>query len=196
MDEFLAICQGLGLALAAGVGGVLVPLFAAALASFGFGWDLEGHEFEFVGEPLFLTILLAVNVAGFAIRTRAWAPNLVVAVVALAAGILFAASLTEAGLSPWPGLAAGALIGFLAGALAADVLRAAARRAARSGDPEKIAAETNGLILLASGGGLLLTLASLLLPPLGLVALLALAALALNRRRAAGGKYAGLRILR
>src|ERR687898_554021 len=70
MDLFLAICQGLGLALAIGIGGALVALFAAVMASFAAGIDIDSTDFGFFGETWFLTVLLALVAVGVFARNR------------------------------------------------------------------------------------------------------------------------------
>ena len=62
MDLFNGICQGLGLALAIGIGGGLVALFAAAMASLEAGFDPDGTDFSFITENWFLVTLLVLVV--------------------------------------------------------------------------------------------------------------------------------------
>ncbi|MGI9556679.1 MAG: hypothetical protein ACR2N5_01925, partial [Solirubrobacterales bacterium] len=120
VDVFLAICQGLGLALAAGLGGLLVPLLAAVLAHIDVGWSLDGTDWEWVASEWFIAVLFALNVLAYLARRRRelLEPATLIAVVALGA-ILFAASLAEEGTTAWPGLVAGGL----AAAFAAFVAR-------------------------------------------------------------------------
>jgi len=109
---------------------------------------------------------------------------LVVAIVGGAA--LFGISLAEEDHPSYPGWPVGALFAASAFLVVREVAAAAARRAEGGGF-------TAALIALAA---LALAGLALLLPPLGLVALAALAWLYLRRRRRAGRKYEGLRTLR
>lgn len=187
VDVFLAICQGLGLALAVGIGGLLVPLLASVLAHIDVGWTLDGTDWDFLASEWFIAVLFALNVAAFAVRRHDAAQPLVLAVLVVLGALLFAGSLAEEGTTAWPGLIAGALAAGAAALVARDVLAGAARR-------QESAA--GNLALLAACAGLILVLASLFLPPVSIVALAGLVALAVSRRRQEGRKYAGLRILR
>lgn len=143
MDLFLAGCQGLGLALAAGI-------FAGAAGRRGaLGW-----------------VLLLAAMAGGA--------------------VLFGASIAEEDHPAWPGWPVGAALAALAFLVVREIAESAARRADGGGF-------TAALIALAA---LALAGLSIVLPPLGLLALAALAWLYLGRRRRAGRKYEGLRTLR
>jgi hypothetical protein len=142
VDEFLAICQGIGLALAAG-------MFAGASGRRGF-----------LG-----TALLAAAMAGGA--------------------VLFALSLDAEDSAPWAGVVPGALLAYFAFALTRDVSEGA--RSREGGGAGEALLALSGLVV----AGL-----SLVLAPVGLVALAALAWLGLARRRTAARKYEGLRTLR
>src|SRR6185436_14022354 len=126
MDLFMAICQGLGLALAVGIGGPLAALFVAMMAALGSGIHPDRTDYDFLGATWFLVTLLAVVVIFMIARGR------------------------EA--LRWPTIAV------LAGIVVAAF--------------------------------------SLFVPPVSLLALAALIVLAAGRRRRAGEKYEGLRILR
>jgi hypothetical protein len=142
VDEFLAICQGIGLALAAG-------MFGGASGRRG----------------LLGTALLAAAMIGGA--------------------IVFALSLDAEDSAPWAGVAPGALLAYFAFVMTRDVSEGARSREGGGA----------GEALLALGA-LVLAGVSLVLSPVGLVALAALAWLALARRRRAARKYEGLRTLR
>lgn len=188
MDLFLAICQGLGLALAVGVGGLLVPLFVAVLARADIGIDLTGSDWDFIESEWFLAVLLALNVLAYVTRERPDAGTALVGAQAGLGGILFAASLAEEGERAWPGLVAGALVALGAALLAREVIEGAMQRA------EGEAAGT--LALMAAGVGLAAAILSVLLPPVSIAFALGVLALAAARRRRAEEKYAGLRSLR
>lgn len=118
---------------------------------------------------------------------RRGALGLVMLAAAIAAGaVLFALSLTAEDHPAWPGLVVGAIFAALAFAVARGV---AAGARARQGDA------TLSEVLIAVSA-LVLAGLSLLLAPVGLVALAAIAWLAVARRRSAARKYEGLRSLR
>lgn len=194
MDLFLAICQGLGLALAAGLGGLLAPLFASVLAHVDVGWKLDGTGWDFVGSEWFIAVLFAFNFAGYLVRARKSVEPLVLTVLAALGAVLFAASLAEEGAAAWPGLIAGALVALFAGLLARDVLVGAARR--RPAAVEDGGGNDAAMVLFVACAGLILVLVSLFIPPLSILALVGLLALAVSRQRRAGRKYEGLRVLR
>jgi hypothetical protein len=110
--------------------------------------------------------------------------------VALVLGaLLFAGSIQDPGDPLWPGLLAGTACALLAYLTAARVLGGARQRLDASGG--------GGLLGLAADlGSLALAVLSILVPPVGFVALLALAFLLVRSRRAQDRKYEGLRILR
>lgn len=188
MDLFLAICQGLGLALAVGVGGLLVPLFVGVLARADAGIDLTGTGWEFVESDWFLLLALGLNVIAYLSRERDEAGTALVGAQAGLGGVLFAASLAEEGERAWPGLVAGTLVAAGAAVLARDVIAGAARRA--EGEA------TGALALSAAGTGLVVAALSAAVPPISIAFALGLLALAAARRRRANAKYAGLRSLR
>jgi hypothetical protein len=136
---------------------------------------------------LFLAISRGIGLAlaaGVAGAGPAWVPVLVP--VALGAG-LFALSLVAETGAWWAGLAGGGIAAWFAFQVAGGVRAGAAERAGEEGG-------ALALILVLVGVGL--AIASLLVPPISLIALVVLAWLALARRRRAGEKHAGLRVLR
>lgn len=191
MDLFFAICQGLGLALAAGIGGLLAILLASVLAHVDVGWDLDGTDLEWFASEWFVAVLFALNAAVFLlVRARGAqgpAGGIVLAAVAALGAVLFAASLADETASWWPGLAAGGAVAAGAGVVGASILSGAAKRA-------EGAAGT--LTLLLAGTGFILVLVALFVPPLSLAAAAGIAVLALGRRRRAQRKFEGLRLLR
>ena len=195
MDLFLAICQGLGLALAIGVGGALAALFVSFMGSIEAGIDPDGTDFEFLTATWFLVALLALVALAIVARTREIGRYPIVALLAAAGAICFAASLAEEGETAWWGLIAGAIVTALAAVIALDILEGAIKRAKSSGT-ETADDAANTLLIAFAFGGIALAAISLVLPPVSLVALVVLIALVLGRRRKAGEKYEGLRILR
>lgn len=191
MDTFLAICQGLGLALAAGIGGMLAILLMSVLAHVDVGWDLDGTDFDWFEAAWFIPILFGLNVLAFLYARgslpKAAARGALVGIVTLLGAVAFAGSLAEETSAWWPGLAAGAAVAALSFLVADDFLAGATARSA----------ETAGtLTLMVAAAGLVLVLAALFVPPASLLAAAGLAALAAGRRRRAEQKYEGLRSLR
>jgi hypothetical protein len=155
MDLFLAACQGIGLALAAGC---VAGAIAGAVAARGGA-----------GAPAGVLALLA-------------------ALGVVAGAILFGAALSSEDHPAWPGWAAGALVSLLAFAVTSAVVRGAAARAGGAPGGTQVF-----YVLIAAA---ILAGLSLLVSPVALVALVAVGWLAVARRRRAGRKYEGLRVLR
>ena len=212
---FLDIGQGAGLAGATGVRPFLPPLLGGALARGDIGLDFEGTDYSFLESPVFLAAVLALAVAAYAagrLRARATAPveptggggsarpagaraegadPLATALAVLAVGLgalLFAGSLAGEGHTGWPGLIVGAACAALGYAAGAAIFGRARRR---------LDASAAALLpLWADAAALSLAALAILLPPVGLLALVAFAWLLLASRREQSRKYGGLRILR
>ncbi len=195
MDLLLAICQGLGLALAAGIRPFLPALVAGAAASANVLIDFDGTGFEFLELPLFLLAVTLLLVAVVLLERhvgeeRVETGPLGAALAGIAIGVgglLFAGSIADEG-PAWPGLIAG----IAAAALAGATVRALFSRTRKRLDDAARAA----LPLYANGVALVLAALSILAPPISVVALGLLIWLLLSGRKRAGEKYAGLRILR
>jgi hypothetical protein len=194
MDLFLAISQGIGTSLAAGVRAFLVSLLVGAMARANVGVDFDGTEYEFLESVTWLSIMLAM-IAGawwiersdIPVSPAAWA----VASAAIGA-VLFAGALAERDYTPEPGLLAGllvALIGFFA---ARAFLGGARERLSARG--ETGAAGT--LRLMVDFGAMVIAALAVLVEPASYLALAFCAWILLVRRRRAAQKYEGLRILR
>ena len=192
MDLFLAISQGIGTSLATGVRGLLVPLFVGAMARANAAVDFEHTGFEFLESTWWLALLLALVVASFLLdRSDVDVPDGVWAIVAMALGaLLFAGVLEDENYFGTGGLVPGmvcALLGFLAG------------RAFLGGATERLVArgESGGMIrTLGDLGAIAVAALALLLPPVSYVAVAFCLYVLAARRRRAGEKYEGLRILR
>jgi hypothetical protein len=116
--------------------------------------------------------------------------GLLLVLAAVAAGIAFGASLRAEDHPAWPGWVAGAVVAGFALLVVGSVVAGAAQRAGEGGSASFIAA-------IAGAAALVLALLSLTpASPVSIVVLLALAYIAVGRRRRAGQKYEGLRILR
>jgi hypothetical protein len=196
MTLFLAICLGIGLALAVGLRPFLPALLACTLARGDAGIDFEHTNVAFMEKPAFLFALL-IGVTVLVVAERRYGPEHVssgpfgaaVAGIGLALGaLLFGGALQDHDYAFGIGLAAGIVCAALAEAAARGFFENTRRRL----DREAAVA----LPFYAEGAGLVLAGLSVLAPPVALVALAFLVWLLLQQRRRAGQKYAGLRILR
>ncbi len=173
MDVFLAICQGLGLALAAGIGGMLALLLMSVLAHVDVGWDLDGTDFEWFASEWFIPILFVLNILAFFHARgslprdagRVSSPPCIVGLGAVA----FAGSLAEETSTWWPGIVAGAAVAAFACGVTTEFLAGATARS------EETAATLN---LIVAGAGLVLVVVALFLPPVSLLAAVGLVVLA------------------
>jgi hypothetical protein len=194
MDYLLDLLQGLGIAAAIGIRPFLPTLLAGALAAGDVGLDFDGTDFSFLEKPGFLlAILVCVAVLGFIERRRDLSANRVAVgtllAIALVLGMLQAcASIADHSDDWWPGL----IVGAAAAALGFAAARSLFGRVRSRLDNEAASA----LPLYAEGSALLACGLAILLPPLSIVVVAALAWLLVGGRRRAGEKYAGLRILR
>ena len=194
MDLFLAISQGIGTSLAAGVRTFLVPLLVGAMARANLGVDFDGTEYEFLESVVWLAIMLAMIVGAWWVERADIPVSPAVWVVASAAigAVLFAGSLAERDYASEPGLFAGmvvALFGFFA---AQAFLGGAQERLSARG--ESGAAGT--LSLVVDLAALVVAALAVLVEPVSYLALAFCAWVLLVRRRRAAQKYEGLRILR
>jgi hypothetical protein len=181
----------------------LPPLLAGALARGDTGIDFDGTTFEFLEEPWFLFLVLALAVVAYFLdRTRGTRPDESRDPLALGLGalgivlgaLLFAGSLADGDHTAWPGLIGGALAAAL-GYLAVAELFARARRRLRSaakseqGAPNLLDAYADAIALGLAG-------LSILAPPVGYAALAVFLFLLIRARASGGRKYEGLRVLR
>jgi len=196
MTLFLAICTGIGLALAVGLRPFLPALLTCALARSDAGIDFEHTDAAFMEKPIFLLALL-IGVIVLVAMERRHPPEDVssgpfgaaVAGIGLALGaLLFGGALADDHYSFGIGLAAGIACAAIAEAAARGFFSSTRRRLDRE------AAAT--LPIYAEVVGLVLAGLSVLAPPVSLLAFAFLLWLLLQQRRRAGQKYAGLRILR
>lgn len=197
MDLAFAIAQGIGLAVACGVRPFLPALLAGAVASANLFWiDFDHTDYVFLEQPGFLLAVVAGVVLVVLLerrrRTPAFEPGpLGAAVAGIGIGIgalLFAGSLADVGEPGWPGL--------LGGLVCATVGQVAARGIFLGAAARLDAASRAALPAYADGTSLLLAAVAVALPPLSLLGLGFAVWIILSRRRRAGEKYAGLRVLR
>src|SRR5215213_2042144 len=134
---FLAICQGLGLALAAGIGGMLAVLLMSVLAHLDVGWDLDGTDFSWLEAAWFIPILFALNLVVFLVAQAKGVSAetrrlLLIALAAAFGAIVFAGSLAEETSTWWPGVVAALLIPPVSILVAAALVVLAAGRRRRA----------------------------------------------------------------
>jgi hypothetical protein len=194
MDLFLAISQGIGTSLAAGVRAFLVPLLVGTLARANAGVDFEGTEYEFLESIVWLAIMLSL-IAGAWLIERSdvpVAPATWAIAGAAIGGVLFAGSLAERDYMSEPGLFAGALAALVGFAAARVFLGGAEERLSARGESDEGAT----LSLIADAAVLTVTALAVLVEPSAYLAVAFCAWVLVVRRRRAGQKYEGLRILR
>ncbi|HTW11383.1 MAG TPA: DUF4126 family protein [Solirubrobacteraceae bacterium] len=188
------IFQGIGIAAALGIRPFLPSLAVGALAA----GDVEIHfkhtSYHFLQGVPFLIIVVVLAVALAALEARRSLDDgplaIVLGVVSVVLGALFfAGSLARGGYSVAPGIIGGVVCAGVAIAAARPFL---ARLRGRL-DAESAGV---GVPLIAEGSALLTAILSVVAPPLGVIALLALLWLLWQGRGREEQKYAGLRILR
>lgn len=188
------ICQGLGIAAAAGIRPFLPALVTGALAAGDIQVDFKGTDYAFLeGAPfLFAMLVLALLLALAERRWRDPPPRAVpIVMLGISIGIgaiLFAGALSQNTGTSWPGLVAGAVCAILGAAATVPLLGRARARL----DPEAAGA----VWLFADGAAVAAAAFSVLAPPVGALVLLALIWLAVSGWRRQPEKYAGLRVLR
>lgn len=195
MKLALDILQGLGLASAAGLRPFLPALLAGALASGDVGLDFDGTQFAFLESPIWLLALVIALIASVFIRPLLERPAGEAALSGIGIGLgalLCAASIDDRHATWWYGLIIGALVAYLASTVSRAIFGRVRARFASAGDSQAAAA----LPFYGEAAGLTVAGASILFPPLALVAVGFLIALLITGRRRGDQKYAGLRILR
>jgi hypothetical protein len=195
MKLVLDILQGLGLATATGLRPFLPALLAGGLATADLGIDFDGTQFAFLEAPWWLAVLAAALVASlFARRVLETGPGeAALAGIGIGLGaLLCAASIDDRHDTWWYGLLLGAAAAWLAATVSRSLFARVRARFASANDEAAAAA----LPFYGEAAGLLVAGASVLFPPLALLAIGFLVALLVTGRRREGQKYAGLRILR
>jgi uncharacterized membrane protein len=196
MDYLLDLLQGLGIAAAIGIRPFLPTLLVGALAAGDLGIDFDGTDFSFLEKtPFLLAIVVAVAVFNIVDRRRGADTSIPgpVTAILLACSLVLGALLASASIADgsdtwWPGIP----IGVAAASLGFMSARSLFGRVSARLDTETAKA----LPLYAEGMALLGAGLSVLLPPLAILFVAALAWLLIGGRRREGEKYAGLRILR
>jgi uncharacterized membrane protein YgdD (TMEM256/DUF423 family) len=190
------IFQGIGIAAAVGIRPFLPALVVGALAAGDIQIDFAHSSYSFLQSGVFLLVMVigAVLVAlterratREALSNRAVVYTLAAASLVVGA-LLFGGSLARGHYAAWPGLIGGAICAAL-GILATQPLLARVRA--------RLDAEAAGVLpLVSEGSAVAAAVLSVLLPPVGVIALLLLLWLLIAGRGRSEQKYAGLRILR
>jgi hypothetical protein len=189
------IFQGLGVAAAVGIRPFLPALAVGALGA----GDVELHfkhtHFAFLQSVPFL-IGMVVGVVVCALLQRSLGPersserpySLILPAFGLALGaLLFAGILCRGGYVTWPGFVGGVVCATIGAAASGPLLRRVRSR---------LDAESASLLpFLAEAAALLIAVLSVVAPPVGVIALVALLWLLYSGRGRDDQKYAGLRIL-
>jgi hypothetical protein len=195
MKLVLDILQGLGLASATGLRPFLPALLAGAFASADLGLDFDGTEFAFLESPWWLLALVVGLVVTVLTRRALETGPGEAALSGLGIGLgalLCAASIDDRHHTWWYGLILGSVIAYLASSVSRQLFARVRARFASANDVQAAAA----LPFYGEAAGLVVAGASILFPPLSLVAVGFLIALLVTGRRRSDQKYAGLRILR
>jgi hypothetical protein len=191
------IFQGMGIAAAVGIRPFLPAVAAGGLAAADAEIDFKGTDYSFLQSPWFLLGLAIAAIVVLVLERRLPAAQIEKGPLAIALGVIsvglgalfFAGSLCRGGYAVWPGFIGGAVCALIAIAATRPLL---ARVRSRLDE----AAAAIGPPLIAELTAILTAVLSILAPPVGLIAVLALLWLAIAGRGRGEQKYAGLRILR
>jgi hypothetical protein len=195
MKLLLDILQGLGIASATGLRPFLPAILTGALATADLGVDFDGTSFAFLESPIWLLVLVIALIASVFIRPLLETPPGEAALSGIGIGLgalLCAASIDDRHATWWYGLIIGAVFAYLASSVSRSLFARVRARFASAGDAQAAAA----LPFYGEAAGLVVAGASILFPPLAIVAVGFLIALLVTGRRRSDQKYAGLRILR
>ena len=188
------IGQGAGLATASGIRPLVPPIVAGVLASADAGTDFSGTDWSWMENWIWLAVLAVFFVGGWiGDRRRDKRPeeDIGYGLLAAAMGALtFAASLAAGGNTSWPGIVAGAVLGFIGYLALARLFMRATKRLNAAGDPGTLLGIGRDLIAVAA------SVAIVFADVLGFLAVLAALALLVLAQRRGDEKYEGLRVLR
>jgi hypothetical protein len=195
MKLVLDILQGLGVASATGLRPFLPAILTGALAAGDLGVDFDGTEFAFLESPVWLLILVVALVVSIFVRQVLETGPGEAALAGIGIGLgalLCAASIDDRHGVWWYGLLAGAAVALLASTVSRSLFSRVRARFASAGDSQAAAA----LPFYGEITGAVVAGASILFPPLAILAIGFLIVLLVTGRRRSDQKYAGLRILR
>lgn len=196
MRLFLDICQGLGLAAAAGIRPFLPTLAAGAFAAGDVGVDFDRTSYAFLESGWFLLGVLVAMAVAVLLQRRLGADAVergplgsALGGIAIGLGaLLFAGSLADHGYTAWPGLIAGVACAAFAQLAVRRLFARVRARLDRSAQ--------QALVVYADGSSLIAGVLAIVLAPISILWLILLALLLRGGRRREGQKYAGLRVLR
>ncbi|MFL5894807.1 MAG: DUF4126 family protein [Thermoleophilaceae bacterium] len=191
------IGQGAGLATTSGVRPLVPPIVAGVLAHADAGTNFTETDWSWMESWIWIALLAVFFLSGWVFdrsrtneRPRPEA-SVGYGVLAGAMGALtFAASLADGGHSAWPGLVAGAAVGFVAYLALARLFMRVTQRLQATGDSGTL------LGIGRDASAVAVSAAVVFAGVLGYVAVVVALALLLVGRRRGDEKYEGLRVLR
>jgi hypothetical protein len=194
------IFQGIGIAAAIGIRPFLPSVAAGALGAGDVQIGFDHTSYGFLESLPFLLVMVVGTVLLVVLDQQIWAerpihlhrgiPVVVLTLISLALGAMFfAGSLARGHYLAWPGWIGGVIC---AGIGIAAALPFLTRLRSRLDE----AAASIGLPVISDGSALLIAVLSILVPPVGVVALIGLLWLLYRGQQRGEEKYAGLRILR
>jgi hypothetical protein len=202
MSTFTDIGQGAGLGTTSGARPFLAVITTGVLAHEDAGVDFTGTDWSWMESWVFIGILAALYIVFWVMdrqgksevirpggRAMEAGPPYPV-FCAVAGALLFAGSLADGGHTSWPGLIAGAAIGFIGYLALGRLFMRANQRLLATGDPGVVLGLGRDLLTIA------LVVVCVLVDVVGYVVLLAALVLLVTARRREGEKYEGLRVLR
>lgn len=201
MNLVFDIFQGIGIAAAVGVRPFLPALLVGVLGTENVEIAFKGTDFSFLQRTPWLLAMVVCAIALAYLERRVGPPRmekrsavLAVGAIGVAMGaLLFAGALAQGHHlhsfgSAWPGYPAG---------MACALIGVAATRPLLTRVRARLDAQAAGAVTLyAEGFAILVAVLSVVAPPVGVIALLALLWMVAAGRRRSGQKYAGLRVLR
>jgi hypothetical protein len=202
MSAFMDIGQGTGLAATAGARPLLPVIVTGVMANQDAGVDFSGTDWSWMENWGFIAALAAVFVVFWLLdrqgtnklmRPKGRPPEAEppYALLCAAAGaLLFAGTLADGGEAGWPGLVAGAVVGFVGYLALGRLFMRTNQRLQAAGDPGVV------LGLARDIGTIVLTVLIVLTDVVGFLALAAALVLLFTGRGREGEKYEGLRVLR
>src|SRR3954469_24017221 len=201
ISAFTDIGQSAGLATTSGARPFIAVIATGVLAHEDVGIDFTGTDWSWMESWIFIGILALLYIAFWFMDRRgdselirpggrAMEEGPYRVICAVAGALLFAGSLADGGETSWPGLVAGALMGFIGYLALGRLFMRANERLLAAGDPGVV------LGLARDGLTIALTVLIVLVDVVGYVVLAGTLLLLATARRREGEKYEGLRILR
>ncbi len=198
MDLFLAISLGIGVALACGFRPFTAALVIAAMARADLGISFDGTGWEFlqsvpvIAGAAVLAALMAAVTSGLSNSESGYVRTSYAVVAATIGALEFAGALASEGYAATPGIVGGAVCAALGFAALRSFVGGARTRLAAIGRSEAGGVLTAGEYLAT----FVTVVLAVLIPPLSYVPFVLAIWVLASRRRRAGKKYEGLRVLR